>query len=141
MVEALVTGTLIAVSLFIPILALVLEYLNKKNKMRVIEKAIEHGLSLEGLSLDMKKKPRAPYRSGMVTLAAGIGIVILGISVGRIWTEALGPILGAGSIPLLVGIALIVNDKLNYDMYFNKKSHSMAGEKQTNDTSKNSTVE
>ncbi len=109
-------------SLSIPIVAIIVDHLSKKNKMRVIEKAIEKGLSLEGLSLDDKKEPRVPYRSGMVILAVGLGIGIFAILIGRIESQALYPLLGVGSIPVLMGIALIVNDKINYDRYFNKES-------------------
>ncbi len=112
----------IVFSLSIPIVAIIVDHFSKRNKLRVIEKAIEKGLSLENLSLTEKKGPRVPYRSGMVTLAVGLGIGILAILIGRIEPEALYPILGAGSIPALVGIALILNDRINFDRYFSKDS-------------------
>jgi hypothetical protein len=90
--------------------------------MRVIEKAIENGISPENLSLEGKKEPRVPYRSGMVALAIGIGMVILGYLIGQQQPNALHIIIGAGFIPALVGIALIINDRINYDRYFNKES-------------------
>ena len=108
-------------SLSIPIAAIIVEHFNRKSKMKVIEKAIEKGVTLEGLSLEDKKAPRMPYRGGMIALAVGIGMGVLGLLVGRQNPLAFGPILGAAAIPALVGIALIVNDRINYDRYFKKE--------------------
>ena len=107
------------IALFIPIIAIIADYFNKKNKLRVIEKAIEKGLQLEGLSLEMKKKPRLPYRSGMVCLALGLA-GIPGYFVG-LTAENKVLSLGIGSLLALLGIALIINDKINYDRYFKKE--------------------
>ena len=112
--------------LSIPIIAIIVEYFTKKSKMRVMEKAIEKGLSLEGLSLEDQKKPRMPYRAGMIVLATGLGICMFAILVGQINpedSEALFLLLGLGSIPTLIGIALIINDRINYDRYSNEKSN------------------
>jgi len=106
----------------IPIAAITFDHFTKKSKMRVIEKAIENGISPENLSLEGRRDPRMPYRAGMIALAVGIGMVILGFLIGQRIPLALYPIIGAGCIPALVGIALIINDKINYDRYFNKES-------------------
>jgi hypothetical protein len=108
----------IVFSLTIPIVAIIIDYLSKKNKMRIVEKAIEKGLPLEGLSFEMKKGPRLPYRSGMITLAVGLGVGIFAFFIGHKDSEALYPLLGLGSIAVLLGIALIVNDRINYGRYF-----------------------
>lgn len=108
----------IVFSLSIPIIAIIVDYFKRKNKMKVIEKAIENGVALEGLSLEEMKGPRVPYRSGMITLAVGLGICIFAIFIGKTEGEALYPLLGIAAIPTLVGIALIINDKINYDKYF-----------------------
>ena len=108
----------IVFSLSIPIIAIIVEYLNKKNKMKVFEKAIEKGVTLEGLSLEEDRKPRIPYRSGMVVVAAGLGMGIFGFLIGQTESEALYPILGLSAIPTLIGIALLINDKMNYSRYF-----------------------
>jgi hypothetical protein len=112
----------IVFSLSIPIVAIIAEHFTKKAKMKLMEKAIEKGLPLEGLSLDDKKGPRMPYRAGMVLLAVGIGLCILGFLLGQTNPSALYPLMGGGAIALLVGIALIVNDRINYDKLFNKES-------------------
>ena len=108
--------------LSIPIVAIIVEHFTKKNKMRVMEKAIEKGLSLEGLSLDDGKKPSMPYRAGMIVLAVGLGVGIFAVLLGQTENDALFPLLGLASIPTLIGVALIINDRINYDRYFNEKS-------------------
>ena len=102
----------------IPIVAIIAEYFKKKGKLRVMERAIEKGLPLEGLSLEDEREPRVPYRSGMVVLALGIGIGICAVLVEN--TGGFG--VGIASILLLIGLALIINDKINYDRLFNKES-------------------
>jgi hypothetical protein len=114
----------IVFGLCIPIIAIIVEHFTKKSKMRVMEKAIEKGLSLEGLSLEDERKPRMPYRAGMIVLAAGLGVGIFAVLVGQIRHEALFPILGFASIPALIGIALIINDRINYDRYISEKSET-----------------
>jgi hypothetical protein len=105
----------------IPIVAIIFEHFTKKSKMRVMEKAIENGISPEDMSLEDKKRPRVPYRSGMISLAVGLGIGIFSFVIGKIEMDVFHPLLGIASIPILVGIALIINDKINYDRLFNKE--------------------
>ncbi len=110
--------------LSIPIVAIIVDHFTKKSKMRVMEKAIEKGLSLEGLSLEDERKPHMPYRTGMIVLAVGLGVGIFAILVGQLKSEALFWLLGLAFIPALIGVALIINDRINYDRYFNKKPDS-----------------
>ena len=114
----------IVFSLSIPIIAIIVEHLNRKNKMKVIEKAIEKGIAFEGLSLEGDKRPRVPYRSGMITLAGGLGIIIFAILMGNIEVTATYPLLGLGAVPVLIGIAMILNDRINYNRYFNQDLNS-----------------
>jgi len=118
----LVPLSAIVLGLGIPIVAIIMEHFTKKEKLRIMEKAIEKGISLEGLSLQEKKGPRMPYRSGMVLLAVGLGVDIFAIFIGQVDEEALYSLLGLAFIPLLIGIALIINDRINYDKLFNKDS-------------------
>lgn len=113
----------IVLGLTIPIVIIIVEYFTKKSKMRVMEKAIEKGLSLEGLSLEDERKPRMPYRAGMIVLAAGLGVGIFAVLVGQVEPEALFWLLGFASIPVLIGVALIINDRINYDRYSKEKSN------------------
>jgi hypothetical protein len=109
----------IVLALSIPIIAIIVEYFNRKNKLKLFEKAIEKGVTLEGLSLE-EKRPRVPYRAGMVLLAVGIGIAIFAFLMAQIEIKAFYSILGVSFIPALIGIALIINDRINYDRYFKK---------------------
>jgi hypothetical protein len=118
--DNLVPIVAIAFSLSIPIISIIIDHFNRKSKMKVIEKAIEKGVTLEGLTLEEKKEPRGPYRSGMVVLAVGIGMAIFAFLMASVEIEAFYPILGAASIPVLIGIALMINDRINYDRYFKK---------------------
>jgi hypothetical protein len=112
----------IVFGLSVPIIAIIVDHLTKKSKMRVIEKAIEKGLSLEGLSLEDERKPRLPYRTGMIVLASGLGFGIFAILLGQVEPEPLFWFLGFASIPVLIGIALIINDRINFDRYYREKS-------------------
>jgi hypothetical protein len=109
----------IVFALSIPIISIIVEYFNRKNKLRLFEKAIEKGVTLEGLSLE-EKRPRVPYRAGMVVLAVGIGMAVFAFLMAQIEIKAFYSILGVAFIPALIGIALIINDRINYDRYFKK---------------------
>jgi hypothetical protein len=63
-----------------------------------------------------------PYRAGMIVLAAGLGVGIFDILVGQVEPETLFWLLGFASIPVLIGVALIINDRINYDRYNKEKS-------------------
>lgn len=110
--------------LSIPIVAIIAEHFTKKAKIRLMERAIEKGMPLEGFSLEEKKKPRMPYRQGMMSLAIGLGVAVFAISVSHINAKALYPLLGGAAILFLIGLASIINDRINYDRYFNRQSKS-----------------
>lgn len=106
----------------IPIVAVVVEYFTKKSKLRIIDRAIEKGLPLEGLSLE---EPRIPYRSGMVFLAVGLGIgIFAGLSgkMPELGVISIPALIGVAATLALIGVALIINDRINYDRLFNKES-------------------
>jgi len=102
----------------IPLAIIIAQHLEKKGKLRVMEKAIEKELPLEGLSLENERGPRVPYRTGMIVLAIGIGI-----GIGAVFVENMTELgLGVASILSLIGLALIINDKMNYDRLYGKSS-------------------
>jgi hypothetical protein len=111
----------------IPIAAIITEYFQKRNRARVMEKAIEKGVPVETLKIEDEGKPqRLPYRSGMVTVAVGIGCMVVGTFLARILSgssdtdaRAAGPmIIGSGILVMLIGIALLINDRMNYKRFF-----------------------
>jgi hypothetical protein len=117
-VSQLVPITAILMVFSIPIIAIITEYLEKKEKMRLLEKAIEKGATIDSLSLVNQKKPSIPYRKGMVTFAIGLGAFISGFFLGR---HNQSIFIGGGAILLLIGAALIINDKLNYERLYSEK--------------------
>jgi MFS-type transporter involved in bile tolerance (Atg22 family) len=108
----------------IPIIAIVTEYYEKRNKARLLERALEKGVDVENLTLD-EPKIRLPYRSGMVTVAAGVGIIIATAVIGIIAAHfeevveggaiAIGVFVGIGAIVAIIGGALLWNDRMNIE--------------------------
>ncbi len=109
----------------IPIAAIITEHFQKQAKAKLMEKAIEQGVPVENLKFEEPKR-RLPYRSGMVTAATGLGIIVFGFAMGTAIEMTGDPeaiigkfvMGGMGAIVLLIGIALLVNDKMNYDRIF-----------------------
>lgn len=113
----------------IPITAIVVDYLQKRNKNRVIERALERGVPIENLALDEPRRSRLPYRSGMVMLAVGIGVSIFGFALSHAirlggdpeWQVPRAMFGAGGAIVFLIGIALLINDRMNRDRFENGK--------------------
>jgi hypothetical protein len=125
--EVLIPLVAITLGCSIPIVAIITDYFQKRTKARIIEKAIEKGVPIENLALDEPRSARLPYRSGMVTAAVGLGLLIFGFALGgalqrsgdseySIATAMFG---SGGALVLLIGIAQLVNDKMNYSRFFN----------------------
>lgn len=109
---------IMAMGMSIPIVAIITEHLQKKERMRLIEKAIEHGADLKDLNLEepgSSCKPRLPYRNGMVLIAVGLALSaahqFLDVSFGSIHV----PLLVGGLVTGFIGIAQILNDWINRD--------------------------
>ena len=117
--EAILIPIVSVVMVFsIPIVAMIVEYMHKKNKARVIEKALERGVPIENLKFE-EAKVRMPYRSGMVMVAIGVGVAIFGAAIGT-YTDEVGAMpvfLGGGAVVGLIGLALLINDRMNYDRF------------------------
>ncbi len=115
------------IAMFIPIVAIIMSYYEKKAKMKVLERAIEKGVEINNLDLGDYSHPKFPYRSGMIALSCGIGIIIFGIFFGMIGGENSIPeigssitmyvLIGSGAIVALIGAALIANDRMNISRY------------------------
>ena len=82
----------------------------RREVQETIRIAIEKGQELPTEFLETisspKKRPKKDQdlRRGVVLIAVGLGIGIFGILVGD--DDAVGPLMGIGSIPLLIGMAL-----------------------------------
>jgi len=125
--EVLIPLAAISLGCSIPIIAIIVDYFQKRTKARIIEKAIEKGVPIENLALDEPRGARMPYRSGMVTAAVGLGLVIFGFALGGALQQGgeneyyipRAVFGGAGGLVLLIGIALLVNDRMNYKRFLN----------------------
>ncbi|MCP4573484.1 MAG: hypothetical protein GY838_14095 [bacterium] len=110
----------VTLAMLIPIVAIITDYFQKKSKMRLMEKAIEHGANLDDFKLeeaDGESQRQMPYRGGMVTLATGVGILIgakyMDIGAGELNTL----MMVGGAIVICVGMALLANDFMNRDRF------------------------
>ncbi len=115
--QILLPLVVISLSMAIPIVAIITEHFQKKERMRLMEKAIEHGADLSSLQMDEPQRPRMPYRGGMVTAAVGAGLLLVDRYKGWDVHGFVVPLAVAGFICVGVGVALIVNDWINRDRY------------------------
>ena len=82
----------------------------RREVQETIRIAIEKGQELPTEFLETisspKDQPRKDQdlRRGVVLIAVGLGIAALGLLVGE--ADAVGPLMGIGSIPFLIGLAL-----------------------------------
>ena len=81
-------------------------YRNKRNRFKVIEKAIEHGVAneqLEKLFEEQKSRKKSPIYSGLACFMTGVGCFL------AYYMFMSEPILGiAGLITLMVGLGMII---------------------------------
>jgi len=109
----------VTLSLCIPIVAIIVDHFQKKAKMRLVEKAIEHGVDISDINFDgeCKEAAKLPYRDGMVTMAVGIGLLVAGRYLSAVSSILVGFAMVGGAICLCVGVALLVNDWMNRDRF------------------------
>ena len=109
---------IVGMSMSIPIIAIITEHLQKKERMRLIEKAIEHGADLKNLDIeDAPARPRLPYRSGMILLAVGVALYFGNQFIDTRFGGIHFPMVFAGIICGCIGIAQLLNDLLNRDRF------------------------
>ncbi|MYH33385.1 MAG: hypothetical protein F4013_03100 [Gammaproteobacteria bacterium] len=82
----------------------------RREVQETIRVAIEKGQELPTEFLETISSPKSrpkkdqDLRRGVVLIAVGLGIGAFGVLVGE--DDAVGPLMGIGSIPLLIGLAL-----------------------------------
>ena len=114
LMSMLIPIIVVSLSMAIPIVAIITEHLQKKERMRLTAIAIEHGANLENLNFESEcAQPRLPYRGGMVTFAVGLALMAADRFVGFDIGEFHFPLLIGGLITGFVGLALLLNDFLN----------------------------
>lgn len=108
---------LIPLSPFIMAIAIVfiIQYFksrDRKELQETLRAAIEkgHPLSREDLSMlhVVPKRKGQDIRNGMVLIAVGLGMAIVGYFVGVSSGDWRHPALGAAAIPFLIGVALLI---------------------------------
>ena len=115
-------GILVPLSPFVMVAAIViipawLKSRERREMQQTVRAAIEKGQPLppelvEALSKDVRPN-RAPsaqrdLRIGVILLSVSIGIALMGSAIGMVEGEALFPIVGAATIPGMIGVAFII---------------------------------
>lgn len=113
----------------IPITAIITEHFQKRERLRVIGKALEQGVPVANLGLEDAEETsrrRMPYRSGMVTVAVGLGVLVIGLlgfgdAMEDLTDGFVGGgnlFVGGGALLIFIGLALLINDRMNYKRFF-----------------------
>jgi hypothetical protein len=97
--------------------AIWLAFARNRETQKTIRLAIEKGMQLDAALIDtlVKRKSGKPedYQvGGIICIAVGIGLPIMGFFIGRIEPESFFPIAGAGILVGLIGVSLIVSGML-----------------------------
>ena len=92
-------------------------YARNRETQKTIRLAIEKGTRLDAEMIDTLVRresgnPEDYYIGGILCLACGVGLPILGYFIGKIAAEAFFPIAGAGILVGLIGISLLLCGKL-----------------------------
>jgi hypothetical protein len=104
----------------VSIAGMITDYKRRRGGIEVLRLAIEKGQSLDPAlvekltSYEPRGEPVDPndlLLGGIITLAAGVGVGLLSLFVGRVWPVALYPTLGAGVLVICVGAGLLIGAK------------------------------
>lgn len=96
---------------------IVADYKKRQAAIEPVRAALERGQPIEPAIVERLMAPETRGRgpnplhlrvSGIITVAAGIGIVILSILLAQLTPSAFYPVLGGGAVALCVGAGLIV---------------------------------
>ena len=85
-------------------------YKTRARAQETIQAALEKGQELTPELLDRmtgpKPKEDSDLRRGLIAIAIGVAFAVLGIIIGE--QDAIGPLIGVGAFPFLVGVAYLV---------------------------------
>ncbi|MFT4253830.1 MAG: DUF6249 domain-containing protein [Caulobacter sp.] len=115
-------GILIPLAPFIMVVCIVciplwLKSRERREMQATVRAAIEKGQALppeliEAMSKEVKPPKESSamrdMRVGVILIAVGGGIAVLGLTLGQIDDNAMHPFLGAAAIPALIGVAYVV---------------------------------
>ena len=108
----------VVMAMSIPIIAIITEHMQKQQRMRLTEKAIEHGVDLSALEIKNEKSgPRLPYRSGMVCVAIGIALLAGDHYTDFDFAGLYLPLRIGGLVVGAIGVALLLNDLVNRNRF------------------------
>lgn len=115
-------GILVPLAPFVMVVCIVvipmwLKSRDRREMQATVRAAIERGQPLppeliEAMSKDVKAPKESSavrdMRVGVILIAVGAGLGVLGIMLGQVEGDALHPVLGAAAIPTLIGVAYII---------------------------------
>ncbi len=111
--EILAISIPIVVTIVIGLVTWAYFYLRYKSRARAqetIQAALEKGQELTPELIDRMTGPKprgdSDLRRGLIAIAIGVAFALLGLAVGD--QEAIGPLIGVGAFPFLVGVAYLV---------------------------------
>lgn len=96
---------------------IVADYKKKRMALESLRAALERGQPLDPvlveklMSFDRKDEEPKPLHlqiGGIITTAAGVGVVILSFFIGQIAKVAFYPIMGGGIVTVCVGVGLLI---------------------------------
>lgn len=106
--SALIFWSFIAI---VSIAGMVKEFANKREVQRTLRSAIEKGQPLDPAVVEhivstTTGQPERLAAAGIIVIAAGIGMIPLGLFLGMLAREARYPIVGSGCLFICVGVGL-----------------------------------
>ena len=110
----------VTMAMAIPIVGIITNFFQEKQKMRLKEKAIEHGFDPENLEAEPPPGPYMPYRTGMVLLAVGAGLFLVSRYANLDVAILDFGVLAGSFVVGLVGVAFLLNDWMNRDRFDRK---------------------
>jgi Domain of unknown function (DUF6249) len=119
----------------IAIAGIVSDYQKRRLNVDLLRALIEKGQSIDPAVLAKLMSPEAFDENvnpthlklgGIITTAAGVGLMFMAYFISRIAPVALYPILGSGVITICVGVGLIVGAKVMADARERERTHKSA---------------
>lgn len=108
----------------VAIAGIVFDYQKRRLNVDLLRTLIEKGQSIDPAvlaklmspeTLDERVDPTQLKLGGIITTAAGVGLMFMAYFISRIAPVALYPILGSGIITICVGVGLIIGSKVLAD--------------------------
>ncbi len=107
--SALIFWTFITI---VSVAGMLKEFANKREVQRTLRAAIEKGQALDAAAVaaimaGSGARPETLAVAGVIVIAAGLGLLILGYFIGKLAAPAFYPIEGSGALAIAVGLGLL----------------------------------